>query len=70
MKKIKTYNEAVERLETIMTQINSGETDIDTLSEKLREAQELINYCRSKLYTVDEEIKSLLTDIESGEAEK
>ena len=33
--------------------------DIDSLSVNLKEAQELIKFCRDKLYKADEEIKDV-----------
>lgn len=65
MKDIKTYSEAIARLESIMSQINGGNVDIDTLSDSLREAQELINFCRDKLFKVDEDVKKILESIEA-----
>ncbi|MBR5476042.1 MAG: exodeoxyribonuclease VII small subunit [Bacteroidaceae bacterium] len=65
MKDIKTYSEAIARLESIMSQINGGNVDIDTLSDCLREAQELINFCRDKLFKVDEYVKKILESIEA-----
>lgn len=63
MDKELTYNEALERVETIMSTVASGNLDIDKLSEKLCEAQALIDFCRRKLFIVDEEVKKLLADI-------
>ena len=47
------------RLEDITAKIQSGKVDIDELAGLLKEAQELVKFCREKLYKVDEEIKSL-----------
>ena len=58
MEKI-TYAEAMSRLEEIMGKIQSGKIDIDELAGLLKEAQELVKFCREKLYKVDEEIKAL-----------
>ncbi len=58
MKKI-TYAEAMSRLEEIMGKIQGGKIDIDELSGMLKEAQELVKFCRDKIYKVDEEIKAL-----------
>lgn len=63
MNKIETYNDAIKRLEEIIAQVNAGAVDIDMLTANLREAQELINFCRNKLYKVDEEVKALLSSI-------
>ena len=40
--------------------IDSNELDIDSLGVNLKEAQELIKFCRDKLYKADEEIKKML----------
>ena len=58
MKKM-TYSEAMTRLEEIMGKIQGGKIDIDELAGLLKEAQELVKFCREKIYKVDEEIKSL-----------
>ena len=57
-----TYNEATMRLEEITAKIQGGKVDIDELAGLLKEAQELVKFCREKLYKVDEEIKALLED--------
>ena len=54
-----TYSEAMTRLEEIMGKIQGGKIDIDELAGLLKEAQELVKFCREKIYKVDEEIKSL-----------
>ena len=55
-----SYSQAVSRLEEIMQAIQSGSVEIDTLYRLLREADELIKFCRTRLYEVDEEVKMLL----------
>lgn len=47
------------RLEEITAKIQGGKVDIDELTGLLKEAQELVKFCREKLYKVDEEIKAL-----------
>ena len=59
-----TYAQAVERLEEIMNSIQAGGMDVDKLAVALKEASELVQFCRGKLYKVDEEVKQLLEDIE------
>ncbi|MBR4967134.1 MAG: exodeoxyribonuclease VII small subunit [Bacteroidaceae bacterium] len=63
MKKM-TYAEAMNRLEEIVGKVQDGRIDIDELAGLLKEAQELINFCREKLYKVDEEIKALTEEAE------
>ena len=55
-----TYSTAVARLEEILRQVQDGNENIDALYSLLREADELIKFCRARLYEVDEEVKSLL----------
>lgn len=59
-----TYAQAVERLEDIMNSIQGGSMDVDKLAEALKEAASLVQFCRSKLYKVDEEIKTLLESMD------
>jgi exodeoxyribonuclease VII small subunit len=59
-----TYEEAVARLEEIVRKIEGNEYDIDAMSEVVKEAKDLVKFCRDKLYKTDEEIKKLLVDRE------
>mgnify|MGYP003291774196 CR=1 FL=1 len=56
------YEEAIKELETIVSQIEKNELDIDQLTERLKVAKELIKQCRDKLYKTDEEIKVMLEE--------
>ena len=60
MKKIIRYEEAVHRLEEIVEKMENDELDVDSLSDKLKEAQQLIKLCKDKLTKTDENIKKLL----------
>ncbi|MBQ8695360.1 MAG: exodeoxyribonuclease VII small subunit [Bacteroidaceae bacterium] len=57
-----TYTKAVARLEEIMEVVQGGKLDVDELSGLLKEASELVKFCREKLYKVDEEVKTLIDD--------
>ena len=52
------YEEAIEQLETIVSQIENNELDVDQLADRLKEAQKLIKLCKDKLYKTDEKIKA------------
>lgn len=58
-----SYAQAMARLEVIMNSIQSGALDIDSLAGVLKEADEIIKFCKNKLYKVDEEVKALLQNI-------
>lgn len=57
-----SYEKAVKRLETIVSQMENDELDIDQLSSQLKEAQTLIKLCKDKLMKTDEEIKKVLNN--------
>ena len=55
-----TYEKAMKRLEEIVDKVENGQMDIDSLGTTLKEAQELVTFCRDKLTKVDAEIKKIL----------
>lgn len=55
-----TYEKAMKRLEEIVEKVETGQMDIDSLSATLKEAQQLVAFCRDKLTKVDAEIKKIL----------
>ena len=64
-----TYGKAMERLEARVAEMEEGELDIDLLGSRLKEAQELVRFCRGKLYKADEEVKKIMEgDGQSEEA--
>ena len=60
MKKNFKYEEAVEQLEQIVRKMENDELDIDSLTDELRKAQELIKLCKAKRTSTDAEIKKML----------
>ena len=63
-----TYAAAVTRLEEILRTVENGTEDIDNLYKLLKEADELIKFCRTRLYEVDEEVKMLLDSMNEESA--
>ncbi|MBO4664202.1 MAG: exodeoxyribonuclease VII small subunit [Bacteroidaceae bacterium] len=63
MKKEKiTYEEAIQRIEEITKKIESGEMDIDSLATSLKEAKELVQFCKDKLTKVESDVKKILDE--------
>jgi len=52
-----TYTQAMQRLETILAQLEEGTATVDTLSELVKEAAELVKFCREKLRNTDDEVQ-------------
>ena len=56
------YEEAMATLEQIVARIENNELDLDTMSEELKKAQQLIKLCKDKLTKTDQEIRKLLNE--------
>ncbi len=58
-----TYTQAKQELERIVSAIESGELDVDALTEKVKRASDLIALCKEKLTKTDEELQKILNEI-------
>jgi len=63
MEKKVSYTEAILELESIVTEIEQGEITIDTLSEKVKRAAELIRICKTKLTSTEDDVNRILGEI-------
>ena len=59
-KKEKTFEDSVRELETIVSELESGELDLDKSISKYTEAMKLIENCESKLNSATETINKLV----------
>lgn len=55
-----TYKEAMAQLEQIVYKIENEEPDVDELSVMVKKASELMQFCRKKLKSTEEEINQTL----------
>ena len=55
-----TYEAAMTRLETLARELEAGDVAIDLLASRLKEAQQLLSFCRDKLTRAEEEVQKLL----------
>ncbi len=55
-----TYESSMQELQLIVQQLQEDELSLDSLSTKVKEANELIQFCRTKLRNTEEELGSLL----------
>ena len=62
-KKEFSFNQAVKDIETILNRIESGDLDLDKLSDEVKRASELIKQCQKKLKSTEEEINSIFKDL-------
>ncbi len=54
----------MDEIETIISQIEEGELDVDVLSEKVKRVTELIKLCKLKLHRTEEEVNKILSEEE------
>lgn len=58
-----TYEDAFAELQQIVGDIESGEINVDELSEKITRASDLIVICKAKLTATEEEVEKLLAKL-------
>lgn len=59
-----SYTQAVSELDAILRMMQGDECDIDRLTDYTRRATELLTECRSRLTTTDEQLRSILAQLE------
>jgi exodeoxyribonuclease VII small subunit len=68
-----TYSEASTELEQILQDIESGEIDLDVLTDKVERAATLLALCRQKLAATETKVKKITAELaasaESGDAD-
>jgi exodeoxyribonuclease VII small subunit len=62
-KKEFSFNKAVDEIEKILSNIESGNLDVDKLSAEVKRASELIRLCQKKLRSTEDEINSIFKDL-------
>lgn len=55
-----TYNQAYSKLEELVIEIESDAIQLDTLADKVKQANALIQLCEAKLRTIDKEVNDAL----------
>ena len=64
-----TYAELSGELETILDEIESGEIDLDELSDKVEPAATLLGQCRKKLAATETKVQKVTEDLQSALAD-
>lgn len=57
-----TYEQAMARLETLVSAMESDKLEIDKLCDTLEEMKALLAQCREKLYKTEEQVKNILEE--------
>ncbi len=62
MKQPTTFEEATARLEAIVRKMEDGQLNLDEITSQLKEAKQLVKFCRDKLTKTDKEVNNILKD--------
>ena len=63
-KKIIKYSEAVEELESILSELESERVDVDDVAVKVKKAIELIKLCRERIEKTELEVIKIVKGFE------
>lgn len=55
-----TYNKAYNDLSKLVEQIEDDKIQLDTLAEKVNQAKQLIDYCETKLRSINKDVKTAM----------
>ena len=58
------YSKAVQKLDEIITKIESDDIDVDELADKVKEAVSLIKACKAKIDKAEMEVKEVVEGFE------
>ena len=65
MSKEPTYGEAMTEIEEILEKIETGELDVDELTDKVKRVASLLDTCKKKLKTTEAEIQKVIEGLEN-----
>ncbi len=63
-KKPLKYSEAVNELNSILSDLEAENVDVDELSQKVKRAIELIKLCKSKIQKTEMEVRKIVKEFE------
>ena len=64
MKNKMTYSDAFDELQSIVSEIESGDIAVDELTQRIARASELLQICKTKLSASEEEVEKLLARLD------
>ena len=61
-----TYTEAVAELEGILAELESNsEVNMDAISEKVKRAAVLMDFCKKQLHQLDSDLDKVMSDLDN-----
>ena len=65
---MESYTQSLAELEKILAELRSDACDVDTLAARSRRAVELLKFCRERLTTTEDELRSILAQLQTPQA--
>ena len=62
-----SYKDAIEEIESILQQVESGELDVDQLTDKVKRVSALLEICNKKLKTTEQEVEKIIKEMKEEE---
>lgn len=69
-KKVIKYSEAVEKLNEILSELESERVDVDDVAVKVKEAVELIKLCRERIEKTELEVVKIVKEFDKDSKNK
>ena len=66
MTKARTFEQAIDRLNEIVSMLEKGETELNEMLKLYEEGMDLVKFCLSKLDDVEKKISKLNRDTDDG----
>lgn len=70
MKEALTYEAAYEELKEIAADIEAETVSVDVLAEKLKRASFLLEFCKAKLKSTEQEVSNIIQQMKKEEEEE
>ena len=64
-----TYQEAITRIQEIVRLLETGDIEVDELTKLIEEATSLIQFCSTRLTSIDKEVSQLLQQLDESPEE-
>ena len=62
-----TYQEAITRIQEIVRLLETGDIEVDELTKLIEEATGLIQFCSTRLTSIDKEVSQLLQQLDESQ---
>lgn len=62
-----TYQETITRIQEIVRLLETGDIEVDELTQLIEEATGLIQFCSTRLTSIDKEVSQLLQQLDESQ---